>query len=260
MNTIDLEAAGRRGIFVANCPGKNAVAVAELTLGLMLALDRGIAEASNSLHEGTWCKKQLTRARAEGSASRLGRLRGHGAGGGRPRRRPRHARGGLDAAIASGPRGRFRRRGLPHPRRLLSESDVVSVHCPNRPETRGLIADRELNLTRGAPSSTPPVVASSTTRRSRVTFARDDSRRASTCSLASPGAAMRSSSPRCAARRGPCSRRISARRPSRRSRRRRRGCPHHLGLRDPRRGAQRGERRGAPPWAITGSSCATRTA
>ena len=41
-NTIDVEAASERGIWVANCPGKNAVAVAELTLALMLALDRRV--------------------------------------------------------------------------------------------------------------------------------------------------------------------------------------------------------------------------
>ena len=42
VNTIDVAAASRRGIYVSNCPGKNAVAVAELTFALMLALDRRI--------------------------------------------------------------------------------------------------------------------------------------------------------------------------------------------------------------------------
>ena len=40
VNTIDVAAASRRGIYVSNCPGKNAVAVAELTFALILALDR----------------------------------------------------------------------------------------------------------------------------------------------------------------------------------------------------------------------------
>ena len=40
VNTIDVAAASKRGIYVSNCPGKNAVAVAELTMGLILALDR----------------------------------------------------------------------------------------------------------------------------------------------------------------------------------------------------------------------------
>src|SRR5438552_3755664 len=43
-NTIDVKAASARGIYVTNCPGKNAAAVAELTLGLMLAIDRRIPD------------------------------------------------------------------------------------------------------------------------------------------------------------------------------------------------------------------------
>ena len=43
-DNIDVQAASARGIFVANCPGKNAVAVAELTIGLILALDRRIPD------------------------------------------------------------------------------------------------------------------------------------------------------------------------------------------------------------------------
>ncbi|HSQ24920.1 MAG TPA: hypothetical protein VLN44_10925, partial [Pyrinomonadaceae bacterium] len=43
-NTIDVAAASRRGIYVANCPGKNSIAVAELAFALILALDRRIAD------------------------------------------------------------------------------------------------------------------------------------------------------------------------------------------------------------------------
>lgn len=63
VNTIDLDAASRRGVFVANCPGKNAVAVAELTMGLILALDRNIAEASAQMKAGAWNKKRFSQAR-----------------------------------------------------------------------------------------------------------------------------------------------------------------------------------------------------
>ncbi len=42
-NTIDVKAASARGIYVSNCPGRNAVAVAELAVGLLLSLDRRIA-------------------------------------------------------------------------------------------------------------------------------------------------------------------------------------------------------------------------
>ncbi|MBA3241013.1 MAG: hydroxyacid dehydrogenase, partial [Acidobacteria bacterium] len=48
-NTIDVAAASRRGIYVSNCPGKNSVAVAELALALMLALDRRIPDNVSAL-------------------------------------------------------------------------------------------------------------------------------------------------------------------------------------------------------------------
>src|ERR671911_43545 len=43
-NTIDVAAASRRGIYVSNCPGKNAIAVAELAFALILALDRRVPD------------------------------------------------------------------------------------------------------------------------------------------------------------------------------------------------------------------------
>ena len=62
-NTIDVAAASRRGIYVSNCPGKNAAAVAELAIGLMLALDRRIPDNVADLREGKWNKKEYSKAR-----------------------------------------------------------------------------------------------------------------------------------------------------------------------------------------------------
>jgi D-3-phosphoglycerate dehydrogenase len=62
-NTIDVEAASRRGILVANCPGKNSTAVAELAFGLILALDRRIPENTADLRRGVWNKKEYSKAR-----------------------------------------------------------------------------------------------------------------------------------------------------------------------------------------------------
>ena len=61
-DTIDVVAASERGIFVANCPGKNSVAVAELTMGLLLALDRRIAAQASDLTRGKWNKKEYGKA------------------------------------------------------------------------------------------------------------------------------------------------------------------------------------------------------
>lgn len=61
-NTIDVNAASARGIFVSNCPGKNAVAVAELAFALILALDRRIVDNVNELRAGKWNKKEFSQA------------------------------------------------------------------------------------------------------------------------------------------------------------------------------------------------------
>ncbi len=62
VNTIDVAAASSRGVFVTNCPGKNAIAVAELTFALMLGLDRRVHRASNELTAGRWNKKEYAKA------------------------------------------------------------------------------------------------------------------------------------------------------------------------------------------------------
>ncbi len=66
VDNIDAEAATRRGIVVMNTPGANAVAVAELTLALMLALARELPRANAALHEGRWEKKSLSGAELRG--------------------------------------------------------------------------------------------------------------------------------------------------------------------------------------------------
>jgi len=62
-NTIDLATASRRGIYVSNCPGKNAIAVAELTFALILALDRRVADNVAELRAGKWNKKEFSKAK-----------------------------------------------------------------------------------------------------------------------------------------------------------------------------------------------------
>ena len=62
-NTIDVAGASTRGIYVSNCPGKNAIAVAELAFGLILALDRRIPDNVAELRRGTWNKKEYAKAR-----------------------------------------------------------------------------------------------------------------------------------------------------------------------------------------------------
>ena len=63
VNTIDVSGASELGIFVANCPGKNATAVAELAIGLMLSVDRNIPANVAAMQEGRWDKKTFSKAR-----------------------------------------------------------------------------------------------------------------------------------------------------------------------------------------------------
>src|SRR5580700_8547794 len=66
VDNIDAEAATRRGIVVMNTPGANAVAVAELTIGLMIALARKVPAANATMHAGKWEKKNLQGAELRG--------------------------------------------------------------------------------------------------------------------------------------------------------------------------------------------------
>ena len=61
-DTIDVAAASQAGVFVANCPGKNATAVAELTIGLLLALDRSIPDNVADARAGSWNKALYAKA------------------------------------------------------------------------------------------------------------------------------------------------------------------------------------------------------
>jgi D-3-phosphoglycerate dehydrogenase len=59
VDNIDTPAATHRGIVVMNTPGANAVAVAELTLGLMVSMARSVTRANATMHDGKWEKKSL---------------------------------------------------------------------------------------------------------------------------------------------------------------------------------------------------------
>lgn len=63
INTIDVDGASRRGIYVANCPGKNSIAVAELAFAHLLAMDRRLVDGAVDLRQGVWNKKEYAQSR-----------------------------------------------------------------------------------------------------------------------------------------------------------------------------------------------------
>lgn len=156
VNTIDVKAATERRIPVANCPGKNAVAVAELAFALMLAIDRRIPENVADLRAGVWNKKEYAKARGlfgatlgllgAGSIGRemIVRAAGFGmpvvlwsrrfSGQDRPMTAAEAEVMGLEVAR--------RETGIqlgPTPAEVASRSDVLSLHLALGPETTRIV-------------------------------------------------------------------------------------------------------------------------
>jgi D-3-phosphoglycerate dehydrogenase len=139
-NTIDVAAASRRGVYVSNCPGKNSVAVAELALALILALDRRIADNVSELRAGRWNKKEFSKAR--GLLGRTLGLIGTGQIGQEVITRARAFGMRVVAWSRSLDEERATALGVERmddPLDVARESDVVSVHVALKPETRGLV-------------------------------------------------------------------------------------------------------------------------
>src|SRR6202140_3288151 len=148
-NTIDVAAASRRGIYVANCPGKNSVAVAELAFGLILALDRRIPDNTADLKRGVWNKKEYGKAR--GLFGRTLGLIGVGKIG--QEMIPRARAFGMPVVACSRSLTTERAAALgvelkATPQEVARASDVVSVHLALNPATRSLIGADVFNSMR----------------------------------------------------------------------------------------------------------------
>jgi len=139
-NTIDVVAASRRGIYVSNCPGKNSIAVAELAFGLILALDRRLADNVASLRAGQWNKKEYSKA-----AGLHGRTLGLVGLGQIGREMIPRARGfglrviawsrSLTPELAGQLGVEYRASTL----EVAAEADIASVHVALNNQTRGLL-------------------------------------------------------------------------------------------------------------------------
>jgi D-3-phosphoglycerate dehydrogenase len=141
VNTIDVKAASARGVYVANCPGQNAIAVAELTWGLILGSDRRIPDNVGALREGRWLKKRFSEAK--GLHGRTLGILGLGSIGREVAHRGQAF--GMRVMVTS-------RSLLPEAARhqgfefaadalaLARESDVLTVHVPGGKETKKLVS------------------------------------------------------------------------------------------------------------------------
>ncbi len=145
VDNIDAAEATRRGIVVMNTPGANAVAVAEFTLGLMIAMCRDIPRANATMHAGTWDKKTLQGSELRGKT--LG-IVGCGRIGLEVARRA-NAFGmkvlGYDPFIAP-VIARENSITLVPIDEIFSSSDFLSLHVGLTPQTEGLINKTSLAI------------------------------------------------------------------------------------------------------------------
>ena len=144
-NTIDCDEATRTGVLVANVPGRNSVAVAELTMGLLLAVDRAIPDNTSELRAGHWDKQRFG-AVGRGLYGRSLGIVGLGNVGLAVAERAEgfgmqlfaQAKGSRSAEALT----RMARLGIevvPDLVALASRVDVLSLHAPLNAETRGMV-------------------------------------------------------------------------------------------------------------------------
>ena len=139
VDNVDVDAATRRGIVVANAPESTVVSAAEQTIGLMVALARNIPQAHAALKQGRWERARWSGVELDGKI--LG-LIGFGRIGQQVARR---ALGLGMRVIAYDPfvgEDRFRELGIEHATTLedvYGVADVISLHSPLSDETRGMI-------------------------------------------------------------------------------------------------------------------------
>jgi D-3-phosphoglycerate dehydrogenase len=145
--TIDVRAASKRGIYVANCPGKNAAAVAELVFGLMVSLDRRVPDAVASLRAGKWERQEY--GKAEGLYSKTLGIAGLGAIGREVAARARSFGLNVVAWSRSLTGTRAAELGVAHVasmEELASRSQILSLHLALNERTRHVLNGRIIGL------------------------------------------------------------------------------------------------------------------
>lgn len=140
IDNVDVAAASRLGIFVSNCPGKNSIAVAELVVGLLIALDRRIPDQVADLRNGRWRKGEYSQARGL-----FGRTLGIVGLGQIGKEVARRAQGfgmrvvGWSRNLTDQEAERLDVGYCQTPLEVARQSDAVSVHVAGTGETRHLV-------------------------------------------------------------------------------------------------------------------------
>lgn len=135
VNNINISAANKKGVYVANCPGMNAVAVAELAIGLMISLDRFIPDNVSDFNKGVWNKDKYSKGK--GLKGKTLGLIGVGNIGKEVAKRALAFEMnvyGKDITRIEG----VQIKDFSEMDQLLPLCDVVSIHLPATPQTKGL--------------------------------------------------------------------------------------------------------------------------
>lgn len=148
-DNIDKPAASAKGVYVCNVPGRNAIAVAELTMGLLLAVDRRIADNTSDLRNGVWNKSVYSKS--DGLHGKRFGIIGLGDIGlavaerakafgmtVSAQRKSERSKKALTAIRSIGIRM------VDSQEALLGDSDVISLHVPKSDETIGMVNDEFL--------------------------------------------------------------------------------------------------------------------
>jgi D-3-phosphoglycerate dehydrogenase len=159
VDNVDVEAATKRGIVVANAPQSNVVTAAEHTLALLLALARNVPQAHNSLVEGKWDRSKYSGV--ELYEKTLGVI-GFGRIGQLVAQRARSFGMRVLAFDPFVSAERYREVGVDKaadPEEIYAEADFITIHLPKTPETEGFLGAeafakmrdgvRVLNVARG---------------------------------------------------------------------------------------------------------------
>lgn len=145
VDNIDLAAANKHNVTVVNSPEATTTAVAELTLGLMLALARHIPQADAGMKSGQWLKKELRGAELNGKTLGVIGIGNIGAAVAQ-----RAAALGMQIVAHDPPldEAAIRERGA-EPlslEALYARSDYITLHVPLTPETRGMVGGQAFGL------------------------------------------------------------------------------------------------------------------
>jgi len=135
VNNINIQAANKKGIYVANCPGMNAVAVAELAIGLMISLDRFIPDNVADFRNSAWNKDKYSKGK--GLKGKTLGIIGVGAIGKEVAKRALALEMnvyGKDITRIEG----VQIKDFSEMDQLLPLCDVITIHLPATPDTKGL--------------------------------------------------------------------------------------------------------------------------